>query len=115
MKRHFCISYVNYYITPENDVPIADIKDVFSQNTGILMYQKGPLVVYCLAKKVGEEKFQEMLKDIYKSNRNKVIDYSVLIKYLQKYTDEKSVKFLDELIHSKGMIMINETMKFNSK
>ena len=77
------ITAIEQNITKDNDVAISDIKDVFLQNTGILMYNKGPLIMCCLSKKIGEENLLKILTTLYSKNIYSSIDYQTFLSLLR--------------------------------
>ena len=97
------LSSLESYITKDNDVSISDIKDIYSQNAKLLIYYKGPLIMYCLSKKIGEDKLIKVLADIYNKNIYTVIDYQTFLSALRENNvDEKTITYLNDMLNTKG-------------
>lgn len=76
----------NYnYIDKSKEVPIFEIRNVSTQDDGLVIYQKGPLVVNKLKNLMGNESYEKFIKEIYSSYYNKLLTFDEYIKVLSKY------------------------------
>ena len=109
------MSYLEGNITKDIDIAISDIKGLSSSNGGFVLYYKGPLVAYCLSKKIGEEKFLKILIELYNKNTSKMIDYQTFLSALRENNvDEKTIIYLNEMLNTKGLDMIYKVLPRDS-
>lgn len=88
----------------ENDIPIINIDSPNSREKSLILYGKGPFVLYIIEKKMGNEKWLSFLKNLYKSFRGKILTYTDFEKYISKYDEDGNIlALLKQLITQKGM------------
>jgi len=76
----------NYnYVDTSKEHSIIDTKNVNSQDDGLVIYQKGPLVVNKLKNLMGNESYEKFIKEIYQIYYDKLLSYNEFIKVLKKY------------------------------
>src|SRR3990172_353146 len=79
------------YKDKSKEVPIFEIRNVSTQDDGLVIYQKGPLVVNKLKNLMGNESYEKFIKEIYSSYYNKLLTFDEYIKVLSKYDTKRQL------------------------
>ncbi|MFA4851573.1 MAG: M1 family aminopeptidase [Bacteroidales bacterium] len=82
------------YLANYNDIDkskessIFEIKNVYVQEDGYVIYQKGPLVVNKLKNLMGNESWEKFIKEIYNTYYGEFLTFDEFIKTLSKYDNK---------------------------
>ena len=88
----------------ENDVPVMEVDKPNSMEKSLVLYAKGPYVLYKLNEKMGNEKWILFLRNLYSRFRGKVIDYDLFIDLLSEYDKSgEAVVLLNKLVTQIGL------------
>lgn len=67
------------------DIPILAVDMLDSKEKGAVIYGKGPMVLHRLRLSMGDDNWNEFLRDIYAEYCGKIITYDAFTGYVQKY------------------------------
>ena len=79
------------------DTPIYDLEEDDS-NTACQIYERGPEIIDDVARMVGADKLALCLIDFLDSSRGKVVDYDMLIEYLNTHISRRAVALMDRAV-----------------
>jgi hypothetical protein len=88
----------------ENEVSIMDVDFPNSKEKARAIYGKGPYVIDKVRRQVGDENWEELIKDIYKDFKGKILTYDEFINYLSRYDrDGTAVAKLKKMVSETGL------------
>jgi len=69
----------------QGDIPIIDIDKLDSQAKGMVIYGKGPYVLDVIRRQISDSAYWQMLRDIYKDFRGRVLTYQDFMTYVSYF------------------------------
>jgi hypothetical protein len=88
----------------DKEVSIMDVDFPNSKEKATAIYGKGPYVIDCVRRQIGDENWEKLIKDIYKDFKGKILTYDEFINYLSRYDRNRTaVAKLNKMVSEKGM------------
>lgn len=87
------------HLPPDKDIPIRNINSFDSMESGLIIYNKGPLLLQSVALCTGQEEFDKRIKNMYQLYRCQFFNYSLFTSHIS----EKEVQLWKHTLSGKGV------------
>lgn len=92
------------YADTEDDLPILSIDRLNTPAKGYTIIGKGPFLLDELREKLGDDKWQELLRSLYKTYHGNIMTYDAFMGTLTSVGNEKIAHDFEEMVQSLGDI-----------
>lgn len=110
-RQDILIDYATH-VSDTTDVPLSSFRSREDPVTGVVGYGKCTMVFHMLRNEIGEEKFYRAMRNFYRNNRFKVVDWEAIESANEEVCGRALDAFFDQWVFRPGapLLTLNEVL-----
>lgn len=103
-NRKVILNQYENFVNSKNEFPIKDFKYRYDKTSSMIGYSKLSFIFHMLENKIGEDKFNNLIKKLYTENESKKINLEDIATIFEKNTNIELSEFFSQWFNKKGQI-----------
>lgn len=106
-SRKSILNEYENFVNDKNEFAIKDFEHRFDKRSQLIGYSKLSFVFHMLEKKIGSQKFEQLIKDFYSIYKFEEVNIQKLAEFFDNNTQLELKAFFDQWLNKKGQISFN--------